>query len=52
MQVGSAAMKENHVSLEEMQQTLSELDEAITLQRETEEALGMRLYFHNDFLWC
>lgn len=38
--VGTTAMKENHVSLEDVQHTLSELDEAITLQRETEEALA------------
>ncbi|CAM6110918.1 unnamed protein product [Calypogeia fissa] len=40
IQVGTTAMKDNHVSLEEVQHTLSELDEAITLQKETEEALA------------
>lgn len=41
IQVGTTAIKENHVSLDEVQDTLSELDEAITLQREIEEAIGM-----------
>ncbi|KAG6543035.1 hypothetical protein Mapa_015531 [Marchantia paleacea] len=40
IQMGTAAIKENHVSLDDVHSCLDELDEAITVQRETEDAIG------------
>lgn len=40
VQVGVQAIKENHVTLAEVQSCLEEVDEAISQQRETQIALG------------
>ncbi|BBN13895.1 charged multivesicular body protein 7 [Marchantia polymorpha subsp. ruderalis] len=40
IQVGAAAIKENHVSLDDVHSCLDELDEAITVQREIEDTIG------------
>ncbi|KAL3691709.1 hypothetical protein R1sor_005360 [Riccia sorocarpa] len=43
IRVGTAAIKDNHVSIEDVHSCLDELDEAITVQRETEDALGAQI---------
>ena len=43
VKVGAQAMKENHVTLDEVQICLEELDDAISQGRETQDALGMRI---------
>lgn len=40
VKVGVQAIKENHVTLAEVQTCLEEVDEAISQQRETQTALG------------
>lgn len=40
VKVGGQAIKENHVTLAEVQTCLDEVDEAISQQRETQTALG------------
>lgn len=41
--MGAAAIKENHVSLDDVHSCLDELDEAITVQREIEDTIGTNL---------
>jgi len=40
VKIGVQAIKENHVTLAEVQMCLEEVDEAISQQRETQTALG------------
>ncbi len=41
VKVGASAIKEHHVTLDEVHTCLEELDQAISEQKETQEALGV-----------
>lgn len=45
IQIGTRAIKENKISIEEVQIHLQELDENIASQKQISEALGTTLYF-------
>lgn len=51
VKVGMQAIKENHVTLAEVQTCLEEVDEAISQQRETQTALGTASAL-SFFLFC
>lgn len=52
VKVGVQAIKENHVTLAEVQTCLDEVDEAISQQRETQTALGTASSSFSVFCGC
>ena len=50
IQIGVRAIKENKISVEEVQLCLEELDESINSQKLVENALGIYVFIHHPFL--
>lgn len=46
LQIGAQAIKENKISVKEVEHTLQELEDSIDLQKQVETALG-KIHFHS-----